>query len=221
MNFRYPIFLDLTGKPCVVIGEGFEIAAKVKGLVQAGARVTYINPDADDEIRELADCGMVRWETRSFEPGDLNDCFLVVTDSDDNAEVFRMAEQRHILCNAVDDPENCRFSFGSVHRQGDLTIAFSTSGVAPALAVRLKQRFQSEIGPEYGELLSLLKDVRPEITQRIPDFESRRALWYRIVDSEALALLRAGDDENARRIIRHLIHEAVSSTSRSGISGDS
>ena len=57
----------------------------------------------------------------------------------------------------MDDPEHCRFSFGSIHRQGELTIAISTNGWAPAVAVRLKERFQREIGTEYGDFLELLK----------------------------------------------------------------
>ncbi len=130
---------------------------------------------------------------REFSPADLDGCFLVITCSPRNAEIFRMAEARNVLCNAVDDPANCRYSYGSIHRSGDLTIGISTNGTAPAIAVRLKQKFQREIGPEYGELLEALRRVRPEITERIADFEKRKQLWYAIADSEALALLKSGD----------------------------
>jgi siroheme synthase-like protein len=120
----------------------------------------------------------------------------------------------------VDDPPNCRFSFGSVHRQGDLTIAISTNGWAPAVAVRLRQWMEREIGPEYGALLELLKEVRPEIASRIPDFTMRRDLWYRIVDSDAVLKLRQGEGAEAAALVRRLIDEAVNSTSHSGTSGD-
>ncbi|HSU60339.1 MAG TPA: bifunctional precorrin-2 dehydrogenase/sirohydrochlorin ferrochelatase [Bryobacteraceae bacterium] len=190
MNFRYPVFLDLSGKNCLVIGEGQEIAAKAKALVEAGATVRHVNP-------------------REFQTADLEDCFLVITGQADNSEVFRLAEEKGILCNSVDDPEHCRFSFGAVHRQGDLTIAISTNGSAPALAVRLKEGLQNQIGPEYGELLGLLKTVRTEITTRIPDFTARRQLWYRIVDSEVLSLLRRGDREAASQAVRGMIEEVV------------
>jgi len=190
MNFRYPVFLDLSGKNCLVIGEGQEIAAKAKALVEAGATVRHVNP-------------------REFQTADLEDCFLVITGQADNSEVFRLAEEKGILCNSVDDPEHCRFSFGAVHRQGDLTIAISTNGSAPALAVRLKEGLQNQIGPEYGELLGLLKTVRTEITTRIPDFTARRQLWYRIVDSEVLSLLRRGDREAASQAVRGMIDEVV------------
>jgi siroheme synthase-like protein len=205
MNFRYPIFLDLSGKKCLVTGEGYEIAAKVEALVDASARITYVNPRAELAIDAMAWAGLLQWEAREFEPRDLDGCFLVISDLPDNSTIFRLAEERGILCNSVDDPEHCRFSFGSIHRQGDLTIAISTNGHAPALAVRLKEWLRREIGPEYGELLRMLKEVRPQITTQIADFTMRRELWYRIVDSEILTLLRARDTDGAQTLLRRLI----------------
>jgi siroheme synthase-like protein len=219
MNFRYPIFLDLTGKKCLVAGEGYEVAFKVKNLVDCSADVTYVNPRAEPAIEALAAAGLLQWEQRDFVPDDLDGCFLVITDHGDNAEIFAMAEARSILCNAVDDPENCRFSFGSMHRQGDLTIAISTNGWAPAVAVRLKEWLQREVGAEYGELLKILKTVRPEITNGIADFGSRRELWYRIVDSDALQKLRAGQRDEAEADIRAMINRAINSSGRSNTSG--
>lgn len=213
MNFRYPIFLDLTGKRCVVTGEGYEVAGKVRTLAEASANVFYINPEAVPDIRELAKNGAIRWEPRTFRPQDLDGCFLVITSCPNNAEIFRLAEEHRVLCNAVDDPKHCRYSYGSIHRQGDLTIGISTNGVAPAVAVRLKQRFQNEIGPEYKELLELLRQLRPEINRRISDFQKRKGLWYQIVDSEALTLLRAGQQGAAQDLIRQLVETALTQPS--------
>ncbi len=209
LNFRYPIFLDLTGKKCLVTGEGHEISGKIRALVEASANVLYVNPRAEAEIEVLAAAGLIGWERRDFESRDLDDCFLAIADSPNNAEVFRLAEQRNVLCNAVDDPEHCRFSFGSVHRQGDLTIAISSNGSAPAVAVRLREWLEREIGPEYAALLDLLKNARPEIARRIPEFSARRELWYRIVDSDVLSKLREGRQEMAAQRIRDMIEEAA------------
>jgi precorrin-2 dehydrogenase len=220
LNFRYPIFLDLTGKRCLVAGEGYEIAGKVHTLVNAAAEVIYVNPQAEPAIAQLAAAGSITWRARDFEERDLAGCFLVIADLKDNSALFRLCEERGILCNSVDDPQHCRFSFGSVHRRGELTVAISTNGWAPALAVRLKEKLQREIGPEYEALLEMLKEVRPEINSRIHDFAARKALWYRIVDSELLVLLREGHPDEAHRILRQMIEDAISSTSRSDTSGD-
>jgi len=209
MNFRYPIFLDLSGKKCLVIGEGHEIAGKVQGLVDSGARVSYVNPRAEPAIQALAATGQVSWERRNFAELDLDGCFLAIADCEDNAEIFRLAEERQVLVNAADDHKHCRFSFGSVHRQGDLTVAISTNGVAPALAVRLRERMERELGSEYAELLRMLKDVRAELGARVADFSTRRALWYRIVDSDILDKLREGQTDEAERVLRAMIENAA------------
>jgi siroheme synthase-like protein len=205
MNFRYPIFLDLSGKKCLVVGEGPEIAGKLRSLVDVAAKVTYVNPSAEPAIEALAAGGLISWERRAFEQHDLDGCVLAIADGEDNTEIFRLAEERQVLMNAVDDPEHCRFSFGSVHRQGDLTIAISTNGVAPALAVRLRERLERQIGAEYAELLQMLKEVRAEIGTRIADFSARRALWYRIIDSDILDKLRAGQRDEAERALRSML----------------
>jgi len=209
MNFRFPVFLDLTGKKCLVTGEGYEVAGKVQALVDAAAEVTYVNPRAEAAIEALAAAALIRWEKRDFEADDLRGLFLVIADLEDNAEIFRLAEEQRILCNCVDDPEHCRFSFGALHRRGELTIAISTNGWAPAVAVRLKEKLQQDIGPEYTEFLQLLKEARPEITTRIRDFRARRDLWYRIVDSEILALLGRGEKDAAEKLLREMIEAAV------------
>jgi siroheme synthase-like protein len=208
MNFRFPVFLDLTGKRCLVTGEGYEVAGKVQALVDASAEVVYVNPQAEAAIEAMAAGGLIRWERRGFVDADLDGLFLVISDLEDNSAIFRMAEELGILCNCVDDPEHCRFSFGSIHRRGELTIAISTNGWAPAVAVRLKEKFQLEIGPEYTDFLELLKKVRPEITGRIKEFGARRELWYRIVDSEVLGMLGRGEKEEAERVVRGMIEGA-------------
>ncbi len=220
MNFRYPIFLDLTGKKCVVTGEGFEIASKIQALVDASARVVYVHPIAEPRIQQMATDESIEWEQRTFEPEDLDGCFLVVTDLEDNSDVFALAEARNVLCNSVDDPPYCRFSFGSIHRQGDLTIAISTNGRAPTLAVRLRQWVERNIGPEYAALLELMKRFRPVVNSEIPEFEARRELWYRIVDSDVLTLLHDGQIADAGQRVRSMVDETISSTSHSQTASD-
>ena len=209
MNFRFPVFLDLTGKKCLVIGEGRALSGKVQALVDASAKVVYVNQRAEPVIEAMAAAGLIHWGKRDFTAADLAGCFLVISDCEDNSEIFRLAEEHQVLCNSVDDPEHCRFSFGSVHRRGELTIAISTNGWAPAMAVRLKEKFQREIGPEYADFLELLKQARPQIASSIADFARRRELWYKIVDSEVLVMLKRGEKGAAIRIVNELIGDAA------------
>jgi precorrin-2 dehydrogenase/sirohydrochlorin ferrochelatase len=181
MEHGYPVVMDLAGKRCLVLGTGREAEEKSEGLREAGAVVERI--------------------TRPFQPGDLAGFFLAVAAGPDrtaNAAIFAEAEQRGVLVNCIDDPPHCRFIFPSVHRQGDLVVAISTQGVAPALAVRIRERLQSELGPEYAKLLLLLRLLRER-------FAGNRELAYKLVDSAALDLLRRGRDEEAKEALERLL----------------
>jgi siroheme synthase-like protein len=92
--------------------------------------------------------------------------------------------------------------------RGPLTIGISTNGAAPALAVRLKQRIEREIGEEYAAFTEMLGDLRSEIASSVPNFEIRRELWYRLVDSDAPLLIRKGDVLGAGRLLRAMVDEA-------------
>jgi siroheme synthase-like protein len=208
----YPVFLDLRDRPCVVIGGGGVAELKVIGLLDAGARVTVISPAATGRLEDLASRGAIQVARRPYRPGDLTGAFLAVAATDDRPvthAVWQEAEARGVLINAVDDLPHCTFIAPAVHRQGDLTIAVSTAGGSPALAVRLRDRIGRLVGPEYNAFLALLGSFRAEVMARIPDAKARTALWYRIVDSEAIGLIRAGDIAGARAHVAGLVSEAA------------
>ena len=111
---------------------------------------------------------------------------------------FAEAERHGIFANVEDDLDHCSFIAPAIVRRGDLVIAISTSGRAPALAVRLRQRLERELGPEYGALLELAGRLRGPLARAVPEFEERRRRWYELVDSDVLALFRDGRTGEAR-----------------------
>jgi siroheme synthase-like protein len=211
MPYYYPVFLNLEGRRCLVIGGNGIAAEKALGLVEAGARVTVVAEQVRDEIAEAALLGQLEWMARAWQPGDLEGFYLAVCAPDDrgiNGAVHAEAERYGVLFNAIDDPPHCGFIFASVHRQGDLVMAVSTSGVAPALGVRIRRCFGELLGPEYDAFLRMAKEYREAITTQLPAFPPRRDLWYRIVDSDILSLLRAGNETTAREHFERFLREA-------------
>lgn len=184
---------------------------RVLGLLEAGADLTVFAEQLTPVLRTLAAQGRFLWRQRPMEGGDLEGVFLAVAAGEDrslNASLFAEADRRGVLFNAVDDPENCRFIYPSVVRRGALAIAVSTMGLAPALAVRLRQQFAEQVGPEHAAFLQLAGDVRESIAAAVPDAARRKQLWYDIVDSDVLELLRKGRDEEARAKVNELIRAA-------------
>ena len=196
MQHPFPIFLDLSGRLCVVLGTGPLAEEKVRSLGAAGARVRHIPAEPG--------------------PDGLEGVFLAISalaDSAANQRLFEQAERRGVLFNALDDPAQCRFYCPAVHRQGALVVALSTSGHCPALAVRLKDALAKKLGPEYAAFLQLAASVRGRIRHSGLDFAARRRLWYRLVDGPALAELRAGRAERAAATFEATLDAAIPAAS--------
>lgn len=208
MNTYYPVYIQLREQPCVVIGGGKIAEGKVEGLLAAQANVTVISPDLTPYLQQLVEEKQINYLARTYQPGDLTDAFMVICATDQaeiNHQVWQQASANRQLVNVVDDTPRCNFIAPSILRKGDLTVAISTSGKAPALAVRLKERLQRELGPEYERFLELAGELREPLARQVPDFETRKALWYEIVDSEILDVLARGDEVAAREIISRVV----------------
>ncbi|HET8622444.1 MAG TPA: siroheme synthase CysG [Gemmatimonadales bacterium] len=196
----YPVLLDLADRPCVVVGGGAVAESKVAALVAAAARVTVIAPALGPGLAAQLRAGRFIHVPRAYRSGDLAGAFLVIGATDDtevNHAVHAEAISIGALINVVDDVPYCQFILPSILRRGDLTVAVSSAGHAPALAVRLRERLEREIGDEYGRFLELAAEIRARLATAVPDFEQRKAIWYRLVDSDVLALLRAGNEQQA------------------------
>jgi siroheme synthase-like protein len=137
---------------------------------------------------------------RRYATGDLEGAAVAVAATDDedvNRSVFAEATGAGIPVNVVDNVELCTFIAPSIVRQGDLVLAISTGGNAPALAVRIRERLEREFGEEYARFLALMGELRESIT--VPgDQDERAKAWYRVIDSDVIDLVRAGDLHQAR-----------------------
>jgi siroheme synthase-like protein len=208
MTTYYPIYLQLHEQPCVVIGGGKIAEGKVDGLLAAGATVKVISPDITPHLTDLVEQNRIAYISRAYQHGDLAGAFMVICATDQteiNHQVWQEASANGQLVNVVDDTPRCNFIAPAILRKGDLTIAISTAGKAPALAVRLKERLQEQIGSEYERFLEISGQLREPLARHVPDFETRKALWYQIVDSEALDLLARGDEPAAMEVISQVV----------------
>jgi uroporphyrin-III C-methyltransferase/precorrin-2 dehydrogenase/sirohydrochlorin ferrochelatase len=174
-----PIFLNLDGRPALLVGAGAVALDKIGGLLKTGLHLRVVAPRAHPEIRQLAAQGKLDWIERSFISSDLDGNFLVIaaTDSPEvNAAVYREALTRNILCNSVDDIPNCDFFFGSIVSRGDLQIAISTAGESPAFAQRLGREIDAQLPADLGPWLANLGQLRREVLATHPRSEARKLL---------------------------------------------
>lgn len=200
----YPIHLDLRQRPVTVVGGGEVALEKVLGLLEAGARVRVIAPQLVPELERLAARDAFEHVARSYREGDLEGAFLAISErlaTEVTETIWREANERGIPVNVQDVTPHCSFIAASVVRRGDLTVTISTAGKAPALAVRLRQQLERQLGAHYARFLDYAGRLRAPLAERYPRFEVRRELWYRLVDSDVLELLSQGEESRARRRI--------------------
>lgn len=155
-NRLYPLFLDLQGRPVLVVGGGAMGGQKALGLVAAGAQVTVVAPWVGDAVAAAAAAGQLRWVARRFLPGDVDGVCLVIAATGDpavNAEVARHGAAARLFVNAVDDPQSASAYSAAVLERGPVKVAFSTGGRAPAVA-RLLRDLVALVLPVEGEVLT-------------------------------------------------------------------
>lgn len=184
----FPIFLKLQGRLVIVIGGGIVAEGKIPGLLAAGAHVRVVSPSITPAIAEQVRKREIDWLPKTFAPDDLSGAHLVIAATSApgvNETVFREAESRGLLCNAVDDIEHCHFYYGSIVQRGDLQIAISTSGKSPALAQRLRKELEAQFGSEYEVWLEWLGAIREFLRASNSDADSNKTLLHHLASRGA------------------------------------
>ncbi|MYC12937.1 MAG: bifunctional precorrin-2 dehydrogenase/sirohydrochlorin ferrochelatase [Gemmatimonadetes bacterium] len=191
---RYPVFLKLEDKLCVVVGAGRVAERRVRGLCDARARVRVVGVTATEGILKLADEGVIHLYQRAFEPSDLDGSALVIAATDHvdvNRAVQAAAKCRGILFCGADRHTDSDFIVPAVVRRGDLQVAISTGGNSPAYARLLRREIEAFW--DDGQLLDLMADLRRRVYARFPNApERRQAFWQQLVTDDTLALARKG-----------------------------
>ncbi|MDX1510117.1 MAG: bifunctional precorrin-2 dehydrogenase/sirohydrochlorin ferrochelatase [Nitriliruptorales bacterium] len=207
MSFRLPIVLDVNDQRCLVIGGGTIATQRAELLLDAGAHVVIISEEPSTEIDELVRSGRAGLMRRQARPADLDGArvaFVTLEDEVDVDALWAYANEHGVLLSSADDVDHCHFAMPSVIRRGDLQVAISTSGRAPALSKRLRTRLEETIGEEVGRLVDVLAAARAQLVPRTISFGEWSERWSRALEplDELTARIAAGDDSGVlQRIV--------------------
>lgn len=192
----YPIVLDLQGKPCVVIGASPVAERRVLGLLAEGAKVRVVAPQATEYLAELAQQGEIEWERGAYSANVLDGAVLAfaATDHKDvNEAVARDAMAKNVLVCRTDDAMAGDFMTPAVLRRGDLVIALTTCGKSPTLTAVVRERLESQFGPDWIAWTEIFGRLRERI-QRIEGEPARRkAVIDILTNKEVKSAVAAGD----------------------------
>ncbi len=204
----YPVFIDVKGRNCVIIGGGNIGEEKVHKLLDCEAKVVVISPEVNQGVQELVDNDRLVWHKREYQEGDLDGAFIAIASTDNN-EVNRQiaadAEDRNVLLNVVDVTHLCTFIAPSIARRGDVTIAASTGGASPALARKFRELLNgsaieaSHALMDYAELSPLLADARAEIRGKGINLLTDH--WQSCITDSLVDMVMDGKYDEARKIL--------------------
>ncbi len=200
-----PIFLNLKGRTCVVIGGGEVGLRKAALLVQAGAQVRIVAPQLSTTHSLPEGCTHL---ARPYQPEHLEGATLVIAATDDaatNVAVSNDAKQRGIPVNVVDDPVSCTFIMPSILDRSPVIVAFSTGGASPVLARLLRAKLENLIPHAYGRLAKFSARLRELVKQHITTPEGRRMLWEDALEGQVAEKVFADDEAAAEVLLRDML----------------
>ncbi|MGD8834754.1 MAG: bifunctional precorrin-2 dehydrogenase/sirohydrochlorin ferrochelatase [Desulfobacteraceae bacterium] len=204
----YPVYLDIKGRSCLVVGGGQVGTRKVRTLLKCGARVRVISPEVTPTLAELAEQGSIELTRRNYHSSDLDKVFLVIGATDDqafNRKIHRDAEAAQRLCNIADQPALCNFVLPSIVNQGDLSIAISTAGKSPAFAKHLRRQLEGQFGPEYGRMLDLMGAVRKRLLAEEHTPEAHKPLFEQLIQNGLLEMIKAKNHQRIDALLKEVL----------------
>jgi uroporphyrin-III C-methyltransferase / precorrin-2 dehydrogenase / sirohydrochlorin ferrochelatase len=195
-----PIFLDLHGQSCLVVGGGAVAARKVALLCRVGAAVKVVSLELHEELRALAEAGKVTVRQAPFNEADMEGCRLVIAATNDNRlneHIYYCARERGILVNVVDSPRWCDFIFPSIVDRSPIVVAVSSSGASPMLTRLLRARLETLIPQGYARLAEFASRYRKQVKQRLADASVRRIFWEKVLQGRIAEQIFAGQEAEA------------------------
>lgn len=200
-----PIFFNVKGRLCLVVGGGEVGTRKAGVLLEAGARVRVVAPEIADYLS--AQTGVESIKAR-FEAQHLDGATLVIAATNDrsvNVEVSRLARERNIPVNVVDDPELCSFIMPAIMDRSPLMVAFSSGGASPVLTRMMRGKLESIIPQNFSRLAAFAERFREQVKQRVTNPAKRRIFWENALDGVVAEKVLTGDEATAESMLQQML----------------
>lgn len=196
-----PIFIDVKGKKCLVVGGGEVGFRKASLLAQAGASITVVAPELAPAFAGIAG---VKHIAERFNPTHLGEHILIIAATNEeatNESVSKAAKLRHIPVNVVDNPALCTFIVPSILDRSPIVVAFSSGGASPVLIRMLRGKLETMIPHAYSELAKFSARFRAIVKTRITNPAKRRIFWEDVFEGLIAEKILGGDAAAAESLL--------------------
>ncbi|OFE11925.1 uroporphyrinogen-III C-methyltransferase [Pseudohongiella acticola] len=198
-----PIFMNVRGQRCLLVGAGEVASRKAALLVRTGATLIVVAPWISDPVRDLVNQHGGEIHERGFTDNDLNDVVLAIAATDDdkvNRHVSELARERNLPVNVVDQTELCSFIVPAIVDRSPVVVAISTGGSSPVLTRQLKEKIDIMLPAAYGRLAAMLGSLRDRVKLGVTDFSRRTRFWEKLLSGPLPELMLSGREQEAMQL---------------------
>ena len=207
----FPLFYQITNRPCLVVGGGEVAARKVTLLLKAGAKVTVVSPELGPTLAQWKAENKISHIAGKFSPEQIEQQALIIACTDDeaiNQQVHETAVKNNIPVNVVDNPKLCTFVVPSIIDRSPVVVAVSTGGASPVLARLIRARLETMIPAGYGKLASIAAAFRGKVKERFSNPADRRIFWEKILQGSIAEMVFSGHEKEAEQAIDKALIES-------------
>ena len=202
----YPVFLELSGQSCLVVGAGAVGCRKIASLLECPIERLHVIDlaEPDTNLQVLLEDKRVSFTKRPFTPSDVEGCALVFA-ATSNRQTNDAVARACTLCNCADAPKDSSFIVPALVEQGNIAIALSTGGASPALARKIREDLEAWLGERYTGISELLMRLRPLVLALHHETRQNTTLFRSIVDSPLSEALQRRDRQTCESLLRELL----------------
>lgn len=200
-----PIFMNVKGRMCLVVGAGEVAYRKASVLKDAGATVSVVAPEFYPAFANMAGVACI---AERFQPAHLDGAVLVIAATNDSAvnrAVSEHARHLNIPVNVVDSPELCTFIMPSILDRSPLLVAFSSGGASPVLARMLRGKLETMIPARYGNLAAFCARLRDTVKAHVTNPAGRRVFWENVLEGVVAEKVLAGEEAAAETMLHGML----------------
>ena len=204
----FPIFMNVRGQTCLVVGGGAVARRKTEALLRSGASIRLVAPQISADLQTLVQEKQGELLPRAFQATDLDDVVLVIAATDDeqvNQQVSALAAQARLPVNVVDQPELSSFITPAVVDRSPVVVAVSSGGKAPVLTRLLKARIESFVPAAWGRLAQLVGGYRQQVKKKLPALRQRNRFWSEVLQGPVAELALAGQIAESEALLQKSI----------------
>ena len=202
MNYL-PLFIDTSGKKCLIIGGGKVASRKLIPILKSKMNVKMISPEIIDDIEHIIkDNKNFIHEKRKFEENDIKDQFLIVAATNDkntNALIAKIAKGKNILINMAEDSINGNVLIPSVVDRDPIKIAISSGAASPILTRLVKTKLETVIPFSFSKLAELMMEYRSKVKDHFSSIKERRNFWEAFLDGPLSEMVLSGHIDKAKK----------------------